>query len=95
MSFLPSFLFRDKEYQTILKLRTFNHHIRVWLRRPPQCQSPAEDYREIAAWVHERRPAIDQREPEDVMAEMMRVFPRIARLEFLNGSLTEGVVVNA
>jgi len=94
MSFLPSFLFRGHVHETTLKLRSFNHFICVWLRRPPGAPSPAEDYAEMSAWVLANRQSIDQREPEDVMAEMIRRFPRITKLEFMNGSLTQGVVVH-
>lgn len=95
MNFLPKFLSRSHEHQNVLKIRTFNHHIRVWLRRPPGSPCPREDYSDVGGWVMQNRPAIDKREPEDVMAEMLKRFPRIAKIEFLNGSLTEGVVVHA
>ena len=91
MSFLPSFLFRSRTQQTVVRLRTFHHFIRVWLQRGP---APSDDYQELAGWVLANRPVIDQRPQEESMAEMIRLFPRIQRIEFMNGSLTEGVVVN-
>ena len=94
MSFIPFFSKPKRVYQNILAFRTLNTVIRAWVERDKDGPYDQEDYKEINAYVLANRQTIDLQAMIDTAEMLTKDFPRIVAVEVMNGSKTNGVIIN-
>ena len=94
MSFIPFFSKPKRMYQNILAFRTLNTVIRTWVERDENGPIDQEDYKEIYAYVQANRQTIDLQAMIDTAEMLTKDFPRIVAVEVMNGSKTNGVIIN-
>jgi hypothetical protein len=94
VSFIPFFSKPKRVYQNILAFRTLNTLIRAWVERDKDGPYDQEDYKEINAYVLANRQTIDLQAMIDTAEMLTKDFPRIVAVEVMNGSKTNGVIIN-
>jgi hypothetical protein len=86
------FTTKRKTPENVLRFRTLNRNIRVWMERTKDGPSAESDYAEVGNWVHAHKAQIDA---EDLVASAERIsqeFPRACCVEVHTGSMTAGIV---
>ena len=84
---------KTKVYENIVRFRTLNRNIRVWVDRGKEGPSEESDYADIGNWVHANKAKIDTQPLIDTADQLAKEFPRAAAIEIHTGSMTGGVLI--
>lgn len=87
------FTSKTRVYENILKFRTLNRNIRVWMDRDRAGPSEESDYAAINTWVNAHKVQIDAQSLIDTADQLAQEFPRASAIEIHTGSMTGGILV--
>ena len=93
MSFLPMFQKKERVYENILKFRTLNRNIRLWMDRSKEGPDENQDYEDVGAWITANKAQIDAQSLIDTADQLALEFPRASAIEIHTGSMMGGVLV--
>ncbi|NBW17098.1 MAG: hypothetical protein EBR82_54890 [Caulobacteraceae bacterium] len=80
-------------YENILRFRTLNTNIRVWIEREPEGPATTEDWALVNEFVQLHRQFIDSQSHKDTVDMLSNQFPRIAAIEVMDGASHAGVLL--